>query len=118
MNRQVNTVPELWKEWTVGLGPGNPSIRELERQYGPSWRTSSSAANFFSRRLRIINEIQRMIDVEGLSEDEAVNRLEARREQGVVVPGTEGVTGPDGQPAHTGGISLHRLSEILRKKQS
>ncbi|KAI7821220.1 transcriptional activator of glycolytic enzymes-domain-containing protein [Gamsiella multidivaricata] len=119
MNRQVNTVPELWKEWTVGLGSGNPSIRQLEAQFGPSWRTSSSAANFFSRRLRIINEIQRMIDFEGLSEDEAVNKLEARREQGVVVPGTEGVIGPDGQPAQqtTGGMSLHRLSEILRKKQ-
>ncbi|KAI9235726.1 MAG: transcriptional activator of glycolytic enzymes-domain-containing protein, partial [Podila humilis] len=83
MNRQVNTVPELWKEWTVGLGPGNPSIRQLEAQYGPSWRTTSSAANFFSRRLRIINEIQRMIDFEGMSEEEAVNRLEMRREQGV-----------------------------------
>ncbi|KAK3829630.1 MAG: transcriptional activator of glycolytic enzymes-domain-containing protein, partial [Linnemannia gamsii] len=79
MNRQVNTVPELWKEWTVGLGTGNPSIRQLEAQYGPSWRTSSSAANFFSRRLRIIHEIQRMVDYEGLTEEEAVNRLEARR---------------------------------------
>lgn len=64
-----------------------------------------------------------MIDFEGLSEEEAVNRLEARREQGVVIPGTDGsdassngAGGGPGQPG-TGGMSLHRLSEILRKKQ-
>lgn len=119
MNRQVNTVPELWKEWTVGLG-GGPSIRQLEAQYGPSWRTSSSAANFFSRRLRIIHEIQRVIDYEGLTEEEAVKRLEARREQGVVVPGTEGhsaITLSSDTAGGGTGMSLHRLSEILRKKQ-
>ncbi len=64
-----------------------------------------------------------MIDFEGLSEEEAVNRLEARREQGVVIPGTEGSdassNGAGGVPGQsgTGGMSLHRLSEILRKKQ-
>ncbi|KFH67149.1 hypothetical protein MVEG_07672 [Podila verticillata NRRL 6337] len=115
MNRQVNTVPELWKEWTVGLGPGNPSIRQLEAQYGPSWRTTSSAANFFSRRLRIINEIQRMIDFEGMSEEEAVNRLEMRREQGVAALNPDGSV--DNSVVIQGGMSLHRLSEILRKKQ-
>ncbi|GJJ72547.1 hypothetical protein EMPS_04905 [Entomortierella parvispora] len=135
MNRQVNTVPELWKEWTVGLGPGQPSIRQLEAEYGPSWRTSSSAANFFSRRLRIINEIQRMVEQEGLTEEEAVWKLEARREQGVSVsvPGSGGQeegggsngngssSGPAGAGVSGGtvqvGMSLHRLSEILRKKQ-
>jgi hypothetical protein len=128
MNRQVNTVPDLWKEWTQGLGPGQPSIRQLEAEYGPSWRTSSSAANFFSRRLRIINEIQRMVEQEGLTEEEAVWKLEARRERGVSVsvPGSggEGSSGGGGGSALTGiggtvqvGMSLHRLSEILRKKQ-
>lgn len=56
-----------------------------------------------------------MIDFEGMSEEEAVNRLEIRREQGVAALNPDGSV--DNSVMIQGGMSLHRLSEILRKKQ-
>lgn len=56
-----------------------------------------------------------MIDFEGMSEEEAVNRLEIRREQGVATLNPDGSV--DNSVVIQGGMSLHRLSEILRKKQ-
>src|SRR5271154_5727950 len=37
LSRTVRTVPQLWREWTVGLG-GNSSVQGLEDLYGPCWR--------------------------------------------------------------------------------
>ena len=39
LSRQVTTVPELWREWTVGLG-GLPSVVSLDASYGSRWRTT------------------------------------------------------------------------------
>jgi hypothetical protein len=34
LSRTISTVPQLWREWTVGLGDG-PSVQGLEDLYGP-----------------------------------------------------------------------------------
>ena len=41
MSSKVMTIPELWREWTVGLGFGCPPIETLDREYGTAWRDAS-----------------------------------------------------------------------------
>jgi hypothetical protein len=62
MSRTVQTIPELWQEWTVGL-QGQPSIERLDELYGSSWRSGPAAASerqFYSRRKTLIAEIRRL----------------------------------------------------------
>lgn len=58
MSRTINTVPDLWREWTQGVG-SSPSVRSLEDLYGCRWRPSQCERVFFGRRKRIITEIER-----------------------------------------------------------
>jgi len=78
MSRTLQTIPELWREWTVGL-PGQPSIEQLDTQYGASWRTGPAAASerqFYSRRKTLITEIRRLAVASGAPADaEAYDRV-------------------------------------------
>lgn len=83
LSRQVATVPDLWREWTVGLG-GLPAIAALDATYGSRWRAQSER-QYYSMRKVIIDEI---IALAGNSlEDQeavaaAVEALERQRVQG------------------------------------
>lgn len=93
MSRSVQTVPDLWKEWTQGVD-GNPSIQELESRHGASWRTDQKEKMFYHRRRKIVEEIERRHIQEGISYDAAVDQLEHLRTEKK--------------------LSLHKLSEALR----
>lgn len=41
LNREIHTIPELWRLWIVGVG-GAPSVEELDRQCGSGWRQTTS----------------------------------------------------------------------------
>ena len=56
--RTINTVSDLYREWTVGLRGGS-AVQTLERVYGGRWRPEQAERMFFSRRKVIIDEIQR-----------------------------------------------------------
>ena len=62
MSRYTITVPDLWREWTVGLGPNSPPVKDLEELYGPKWRPESSERMWFSRRKPIIDLIKQYND--------------------------------------------------------
>ena len=51
----MTTVPELWREWTIGLG-GLLSVVSLDASYGSRWRTTSER-QYYSIRKVIIDEI-------------------------------------------------------------
>jgi hypothetical protein len=78
MSRTIQTIPELWREWTVGLA-GQPSIEQLDTLYGASWRTGPTAASerqFYSRRKTLITEIRRLAVASGAPADaEAYDRV-------------------------------------------
>ncbi len=57
LSRTVTTVPDLWREWTVGLG-GGPAVQALEDSYGPRWRPSQEERVFFCRRKTIIDWVR------------------------------------------------------------
>lgn len=72
-----NTVPDLWREWTVGIC-GQPSIQFLESQYGVKWRQDRRKISFYSRRKVIIDAIFTSIN-RGMTEEEAVVTMERTR---------------------------------------
>lgn len=93
LSRTIQTVPEVWKEWTCGLG-ANPSVQSLERSYGATWRPSSRERVMFCRRKVIIDEIYARHG-KGQTLDAAVEELELVRCRGR--------------------LSLYQLSQLLSK---
>jgi hypothetical protein len=81
MRRDVNSVMGLYREWTVGL-QGCLSILELDRRYGPRWRTGrKDEIQFYSLRREIIREINHIAQDDGVSELTAMKRLQGRQDR-------------------------------------
>jgi hypothetical protein len=76
LSREVCTIPDLWREWTVGLAVGLPSIDELDRRWGARWR-SPKERQYYSTRKVIIDEVRRRAASYG--EAQAVARMEEER---------------------------------------
>jgi hypothetical protein len=96
LSRTIKTVPELWREWTCGLGD-NPSVQSLEETYGAAWRPSQSERVMFSRRKVIIDEIYAR-NHGGTPLSAAVEELELVRTRGR--------------------LSLYGLYQLLRKEKT
>jgi hypothetical protein len=56
--RNWSTVPQLWREWTVGFGNGL-SMQGLKDLYGPRCSLAYSEKAMYSRRKVTIDEIRR-----------------------------------------------------------
>lgn len=92
MVRSHITVPDLWREWTVGWGNG-PAIQALEATYGARWRPSQKERMFFGRRKIIIDEIRRRTTL-GKTTAAVIEEIELVRSRGK--------------------FTLHRLAEFLK----
>lgn len=57
LSREVRTIPDLWREWTVGLA-GLPAVEGLDRLYGSQWR-SGNERQYYSMRKVIVKEVRR-----------------------------------------------------------
>ena len=90
--REVKTIPDLWREWTVGLG-GRLSIEELDRHWKSAWRPVSER-QYYSTRKRIIDEVRRQAGDMGNYED-VIGEMERERQMT--------------------GMSLDRVWKTLRK---
>ena len=75
--RSLSTVHEVWKEYTEGFG-NNASVKELEQKYGAMWRREPKEQRYFSRRNILYKKIEELIR-SGITEEDAVNELEALR---------------------------------------
>lgn len=78
----VNTIEMVYKEWYHGWDQ-RPSIKSLIETYGDRWRDKADK-KLFSRRNKIILELNRIINQEGISEEEAIKTLEIRRNKRAV----------------------------------
>ncbi|KAK1248223.1 hypothetical protein MKX08_006443 [Trichoderma sp. CBMAI-0020] len=81
-HRMGRTVLDVWTEYKVG-SRGNPAIEALERQYGTGWRTGGIqdlkyASNYVSVRQKVVRHVEEMCEREGISEREAMRRLDER----------------------------------------
>ena len=92
MVRNHSTVPDLWREWTVGWGNG-PAIQALEATYGARWRPSQKERMFFGRRKVIIDEIRRRTAL-GKTTTTVIEEIELVRSRGK--------------------LTLHGLAEFLK----
>jgi hypothetical protein len=54
LSRSISTVPQPWKEWTIGIN-GGLSVQRLEDLYGPRWRLKHSEKMMYGRRKIIRN---------------------------------------------------------------
>jgi len=81
MNRTIQTVRELWQEWSQGV-EGGPAVVELERRFQARWRRDSSVRMHYLRRKYIVDEINRLVS-EGkyATHNEAVTFLDNQRGQ-------------------------------------
>jgi hypothetical protein len=82
LSRTVQTVPQLWREWTVGLG-GKPSVQGLEDLYGRRWRLAHKETVLYGRRKVIIDEIRRL-HATGMGIGAAVESVELIRQRGAL----------------------------------
>ncbi|KAK4127997.1 hypothetical protein N657DRAFT_678507 [Parathielavia appendiculata] len=65
-------VEGLWHEWTVGLR-GMPAIAALDRKWGSRWRAGRrSELQWYSLRLEVIKEIQRVAQAQRIGEQAAM----------------------------------------------
>jgi hypothetical protein len=75
MCREVKTVEGLWREWTEGL-QGQPSIRDLDGRWASRWRAGcQSEQQWYSLRLEVMKEIQRITRTERIAEIAAMWKL-------------------------------------------
>ncbi|KAG0315817.1 hypothetical protein BGZ99_007245 [Dissophora globulifera] len=88
--RLINTIPNIWKEWTVGWGEGEPSIEKLIRKYNRAWndpKYEKEYGNHFRYKnqvVRTIEEAMRQKAVQSL--EEVIQTLENLR--GTMEPST------------------------------
>ncbi|KAK4118126.1 hypothetical protein N657DRAFT_685446 [Parathielavia appendiculata] len=72
MCRAVKTLEGLWHEWTVSLW-GMPAIAALDRKWGSRWRAGRrSELQWYSLRLEVIKEIQRVAQAQWIGEQAAM----------------------------------------------
>lgn len=76
LSRGITTIPDLWREWTMGLG-GQLSVEGLDERWGSHWRRGAEF-QFYSRRKVIIDEIKRLV-AGGREAIDVVDSLEEQR---------------------------------------
>ena len=76
MDRTTSKVPDIWKEWHEGRG-GKPSVLSLNDQYGSDWRKGDK--NAYSRRKKLIDEIDHVAATENRDPLEVVQSFEEER---------------------------------------
>ncbi|KAK4244197.1 transcriptional activator of glycolytic enzymes-domain-containing protein, partial [Corynascus novoguineensis] len=81
MCRAVKTVEALWREWTVGLR-GQPAVAELDRKWANRWRSGrQSELQWYSLRLEVIREIQRIAQEKRIGEQAAMHSVSMQQQQ-------------------------------------
>ncbi|KAK9326470.1 hypothetical protein V1520DRAFT_300844 [Lipomyces starkeyi] len=76
--RYVLTVSELYRVWYTGSA-AFPSIVSLDEHYGATWR--SGDRQYYSVRLQIIKEVDRLAAARNISKGDAVLLLDGERRE-------------------------------------
>jgi Transcriptional activator of glycolytic enzymes len=71
-------VTDLWHEWKLGMN-GQRSMEELEQMWGIKWRQGKGQGPWWTRRKRILDEIERVRASRGCSIEAAVAEIELLR---------------------------------------
>ena len=58
--RLINSIPNIWKEWTIGWGEGEPSIKSQILEYDRAW--NDPKFKVYENHFRYKNQLVRTID--------------------------------------------------------
>jgi hypothetical protein len=83
MSRELNSVADVWKEFTVGW-KGNPAVRELKWRYGTDWYPDKGERQYCSERQTIYKEVERQRNITGWSYEVLVEEIDNEREKNSV----------------------------------
>jgi len=78
--RTLCSVRDLYQLWRYGLAT-MPSVDELERRWGSRWRLRNER-QLFSMRKVVMDEVVRLANARGWSEEDAVREVEKQRVEG------------------------------------
>ncbi|CAJ0547627.1 Ff.00g043810.m01.CDS01 [Fusarium sp. VM40] len=81
-HRMPKTVALVWQEWKHG-SHGNPAIEALEKKYNTAWRMGTLqerkyASNYVGVRQKIVRKVEEMCEEEGLTVEQACEKLDER----------------------------------------
>ena len=81
----TNTVVDLWREYTLGVphragAPPAPSIRQLDREFGPKWRAKDNCRKAYSRRRHIWEAVEQASENLDLSPEIVAEKVDRWRE--------------------------------------
>lgn len=80
LDRNINNVIDVWKEYELGKN-GFPPVKQLEETYKTKWRKDRTESRFFSKRKIIYDEIERLSKSHQVTTLEAATILESKRKQ-------------------------------------
>lgn len=80
LSRGVKTVPDLWKLWESGIN-GSISVKDAKRRFGTEWPVGEKEKRFYRKRRRVIDLVNRVSVEMGLSDGDAVDRVETFRQE-------------------------------------
>ncbi|KAI9088543.1 transcriptional activator of glycolytic enzymes-domain-containing protein, partial [Phlyctochytrium arcticum] len=69
MSRGIHTVPDVWREWDIGLAL-RPAIKDLERQWRTTW-CQGNERRFFNRRKILVDAITSRMEPHQVSAESA-----------------------------------------------
>lgn len=78
MNRSIQTVTDIWREYEEGL-PGQPSVKSLNEKFRSSWRRDAKENKFYSRRKEIYAAIEEIASTKDITCKQAAKKLEEKR---------------------------------------
>lgn len=70
MSRSIDTVCDLWREYSVGL-PGQPSVRTMYEGGSTEWKKKESERRFYQRRKVILQVVEDIANKRGIPAEEA-----------------------------------------------
>jgi hypothetical protein len=79
LNRHLQSMEGVWREYVEPQPPHMTSVRMLEKSYGTTWRKSSSESRFFLRRKELYDAIEKTAEDEGIACLEAAKNHDKQR---------------------------------------
>ncbi|KAG2219641.1 hypothetical protein INT45_012342 [Circinella minor] len=76
LDTNIQTVDEVWREWSVGLASHLPSVSELEEKWNAAWRPSTTMRQRVSRRLLIVKAVKAIVEQKEIPHVDAAQLLE------------------------------------------
>lgn len=80
MSRQITTVIDAWREYSVGIG-GRPSVKSQYEGANTAYRKNDTERKFYQRRMILITELKHLAEELSLPPEEVARLMDAKRRE-------------------------------------